>query len=234
MKVEINGTGLYYVKRGHGPAFVLLHGNGQDHTIYRALIRRLSKIYTVYAVDSRGHGKSRKVSKLNYMDIMKDFAQFISELELEEPILYGFSDGGIIGLLLAIHYPHLISKLIISGANTNPDGIKTFYRILIKIGFFFTRSIKLEMMLTQPDISNEQLSQIVTPTLILAGSRDVIRREHTMNIAANIPGSIFEILDGEGHGSYIVSSDTLYFIMKPFLDGILIRPEVEIPEETEK
>jgi len=218
MRIKVNGIELYYVKRGTGSPFVLLHGNGQDHTIYGALIRRLSRHYTVYAIDSRDHGKSSRVKYLSYLDKMKDTAAFIEALDLRKPLLYGFSDGGIIGILLAIYHPDILSKLIISGANTHPDGIKRPMLALIKIGYFFTRSNKLKLMLTQPDITDEQLRTITTPTMVLAGRHDIIKQKHTENIASNIPGSILWIINGEGHQSYLMSSDKLYMILEPFIN----------------
>jgi pimeloyl-ACP methyl ester carboxylesterase len=147
----------------------------------------------------------------------EDVAAFLRELAIEKPVLYGFSDGGIIGLLLAINYPEKLAKLIISGANVHPGGIKTIYRDLMKVGYFFTRSQKYKLMLTQPHISEVDLGNIVTPTLVLAGSRDIIKDEHTKTIARNIRGSELKILEGESHTSYVIHSAKLFKIIQPFL-----------------
>jgi len=219
MRISVNGVELYYKKSGQGPPIVLLHGNGQDHTIFILLIKKLSANYTVYALDSRDHGKSSKVKHLDYMSKMKDVAEFIRELGIEKPVLYGFSDGGIIGLLLAINFPDILSKLIISGANTNPDGIKWFSITFLKTWYFFTRSNKVKMMLTQPDITDAELASIRTPTLVLAGHRDFIKEEHTVAMAKNIPGSELRILKGESHTSYVLNSTKIYDIIMSFLGG---------------
>jgi pimeloyl-ACP methyl ester carboxylesterase len=146
--------------------------------------------------------------------MMEDIAVFIRELNIKSPILYGFSDGGIVGLLLTIHYPEMLSKLIISGANTHPDGTKKWFLALLRIMYFFTRSRKIKMLLTQPNITDAELNTIVTPTLVLAGSKDVVKDEHTRNIAANIPGSVLNILEGERHESYVIHSGKLYGILR--------------------
>ena len=217
MHIKVNQTELFYEQTGDGPPVILLHGNGEDHTIFDVVIKRLSKDYTVYAIDSRGHGKSGRVAQLNYHDMMEDVAAFIGELRIDKPILYGFSDGGIIGLLLAIKYPDMLSKLIISGANINPKGMKAVFRFLMKVNYFFTRSKKIKLMLTQPDIKEAELNKIVTPTFIVAGSNDLITEEHTRLIARNIPDSVLRILEREGHDSYVVHSEKLYGIIYPFL-----------------
>ena len=217
MYIKVNGIELYYEKTGQGRPIILLHGNGESHSIFDVLIKRLSADYTVYAVDSRDHGKSSKVRLLDYGDMMEDVAGFIRETGIESPILYGFSDGGIIGLLLAIKYPKLLSKLIISGANTRPDGIKDYFIVIVKILYFFSRNRKYKLMLTQPNITDAELNNIVTPTLVLAGSRDLVKEEHTKNIAGNIPGSVLKVLDGENHSSYVIHSGKLYDLINLYL-----------------
>ena len=218
MRVTVNGVELYYEKHGQGRPIVLLHGNGEDNSIFDVLIKSLSPSYSVYAIDSRDHGKSSAVKSLYYSDMMEDVAAFIREMGLDGTILYGFSDGGIIGLLLAIKYPDMLSKLIVSGANISPDGIKKKWLVLLKINFFFTKSKKCKLMLTQPDIKDVDLNKIVTPTVILAASNDVVTDEHTRLIAENIPNSVLSILDGEKHASYVIRSEKLYDIIKPYLE----------------
>ena len=217
MYIKTNGANIFYKKSGQGHPIILLHGNGQTHAIFDVLEKQLSQNYTVYAIDSRGHGKSSKVKNLDYKSMMEDIATLIRELHIQKPILFGFSDGGNIGLLLAIQYPNVLSKLIISGSNTTPNGIKPIYMALIKVAYFFTRSKKFKLMLTQPTIKKTDLHNIVTPTLVLAGSKDFIREEHTKAIAKNIKNSTLRILKGEGHMSYVVRSRKLYEIIVPFL-----------------
>jgi pimeloyl-ACP methyl ester carboxylesterase len=219
MKIQVNGIDLDYEKTGTGTPIILLHGNGEDHRIFDVLVGQLSEEYSVYAVDSRNHGQSGSSDTLSYDMIAEDIVAFIKELGLDKPILYGFSDGGIVGLLIASRYPDLLSKLIISGANTNPAGMKPSLLLLLRVGWFITRNIKWKMAIEQPDITADELQKINIPVLVLAGSKDAIREEHTRELAIAIPGSTLNILDGEGHGSYIVHSPKLYGIIRPFLTG---------------
>ena len=219
MHIAVNNTKLFYKKTGQGKPIILLHGNGEDHTIFDVLTKRLSENYTVYAIESRGHGKSSRVKVLNYSDIMEDTAAFIRELNIQQPILYGFSDGGITGLLLAIKYPDILSKLIISGANINPGGVKKKWLFLMKLSYFFTRGNKLKLMLTQPDIPLSDLNKIIAPTVVLAGSNEFCTNKHTRLIAANIPGCVLNVLEGESHGSYVINSEKLYGVIEPHLES---------------
>lgn len=218
MLQKVNGIDLYYEKTGEGKPLILLHGNGEDHKIFDKLTDGLKKQYTIYAIDSRGHGNSTKVKALDYDSMAEDIAGFIVALQLEKPILYGFSDGGILGLMIAFRHPELLSKLIVSGANIQPDGVKKRHIFLFKIIYFLTRSRNFKLMLTQPDIKPEELGNITAETLVLAGSNDMIDEKHTRLIAKAIPQSTLEILSGETHSSYVVHSDKLVKIIRIFIE----------------
>ncbi|ETA79278.1 alpha/beta fold hydrolase [Youngiibacter fragilis] len=220
MIVNVNGMDIFYEKTGEGSPVVLLHGNGEDHGIFDVLSDELSIDHAVYAMDSRGHGRSGKARELSYESMMEDTARLIRHLGLNRPFVYGFSDGGIIALLLASRYPDLVRGIAASGANLDPQGVRAKYIRILRVIHFFTRSRKVRMMLTQPDISDEELERIDVPTLIIAGSQDIIREEHTRHIAGCIRNSELVILEGEGHASYVVHSRKLYGILKPFLDRI--------------
>lgn len=217
MYIHINRQILYYDKTGDGSPLLLLHGNGEDHTIFDAVIPLLSREHTVYAIDSRGHGESNPTDDYHYEAMAEDVAELITALEIERPALYGFSDGGIIGLLVAIRYPQLISRLIISGANLNPRGVKRSCYHAIKKRWRRTKNPLEKMMLTEPDISPKELSQVQLPTLVLAGEHDIIRPSHTRKIAASLPYAQLKIVEGEGHGSYIEHSSKLYPYIHDFL-----------------
>ncbi len=214
---NVNGITLYYEKTGEGQPILLLHGNGEDHRIFDVLVSQLREDYEVYAIDSRGHGQSTRVKELDYRSMAEDIVQFIRMLGLEKPILYGFSDGGILGLMIAAAYPELLSKLIISGANLFPAGIKKGYYHLFQFIYYITRSSNYRLMVTQPQITDEEMHRIIIPTLVLAGSKDLIKEEHTRHIAETIPNCTMQILTGESHVSYVVHSDKLYPILQPFL-----------------
>ncbi|WP_331666852.1 alpha/beta fold hydrolase, partial [Lacrimispora sp.] len=60
MYIEVNGVTLYYEVSGNGPAILLVHGNGEDHSIFNETAELLRENHTVYALDSRDHGKSSR------------------------------------------------------------------------------------------------------------------------------------------------------------------------------
>jgi len=222
MMIHVNGIDLYYEQAGQGPPLILLHGNGESSKIFRRAMAQFAASHTVYAIDSRGHGrsggrgKSARVKELHYADMAGDVAAFTAALGLEKPCLYGFSDGGIIGLLVAIEHPELLSKLAVSGANITPDGVKAGWQRAVRLGYFVTRNSKYKLMRDEPNITAQELGCIETPTLVLAGEKDLIREAHTRKIAAAIPGALLRILPGESHGSYVINSPKLYGELMPF------------------
>jgi len=148
--------------------------------------------------------KEGNPKEISYDLMAEDTIAFIKELKISKPTFYGFSDGGIIGLLVSIKEPELLSNLIISGANISPDVFTTFDMLLTKLFYFFTRSKFIKMMLDEPNIPLEDLQKISIPVHVLAGEKYVIKLEHTKLIANNIKNSTLEIIKCEKHGSYII------------------------------
>lgn len=218
MYIQLNGQVIYYEKSGEGSPVILIHGNGETHKIFQVLVSELSKKHTVYALDSRGHGLSGQTERFHYADMAEDVAAFVHALDLVSPAFYGFSDGGIIGLIAAAKYPELFSALAVSGANLNPRGIKFFSRLSNWLSYLRTKNPLLRLMLFEPHIKKSALSAITVPTLILAGSRDIIKKRETKRIARAIPNARLQILPGETHFSYVVNSPKLF----PILDGFFV------------
>lgn len=205
MEIHVNGVRLFYEVTGHGRPLVLVHGNGENHHIFDEAIELLSQHFTCYAVDSRDHGQSSTVPALHYRDMAEDMTAFLKALNLQDVVFYGFSDGGIVGLMTALATER-ISTLIISGANLYPHGMTDEVYNAIEEDYLATGSSKALMMLKEPDITPEQLHWITVPTLVLAGSDDLIKEEHTREIAHEIPNSQLKILPNERHETYIIHS----------------------------
>ena len=209
MFVEVNGVELYYDRVGSGPDLVMLHGNGEDHTIFEQSVFHLKNHFTVHLLDSRGHGRSSPVSEFHYSDMADDVVAFMSEVGLERPMLCGFSDGGIIGLMIAHSHPDLLSRLYVCGANTDPSTLKGFGMFLCRTLPRYRNDPKVRMMLTEPHITREDLSRITIPVMVIAGSRDAVDGKDTRFIADSIRDSTLCIVKGATHSSYVDGSPQL-------------------------
>ena len=202
---------------GQGRPLVLIHGNGEDHTVFDRTVHLLEKKFTCYLPDSRGHGKSRWTGKFHYRDMAEDLIQFLEQLNLRDAAVVGFSDGGIIGLMAAARM-NRITALVACGVNTRPKGLRGLCLTGMKILHFFSRRRLIRLMIHEQDISDEALAEIHADTLIAAGQHDLIRKSETDHIASKIPAAEKVILPGESHGSYIVHSEKLAKIILDFLD----------------
>lgn len=207
-QIVLNDVTLSYEVIGHGKPMVFVHGNGEDHRIFDKTADVLKDQFTCYLVDSRGHGKSSEIASFHYREMAMDMILFMDKLGLQDVTFVGFSDGGIIGLLAA-GMTRRITRLVVCGANTKPSGLKAHFLIGMRIANFFKRDPLIKLMLTEPDITDDELSRISAKTLVLAGSRDLIRREETDHIADTVPNAQEHILPGETHMSYVVHSDKL-------------------------
>ena len=211
---EVNGTKIYYEKMGSGRPMILLHGNGEDHTTFSEAMEILKDDFTLYALDTRGHGRSSASENLHYRTFAEDTKAFIDALAIEKPLVLGFSDGAITALILAFTYPDSVSAIISAGANTEPAGLTDEATEEIKKEYDATHSKLLALMLKEPRISEEELKTIKTPVLVVAGEDDAVRIEDTEKIAASIPNAKLHILAGENHISYIWHSGKIARIIQ--------------------
>lgn len=208
MMINVNGIDMYYEKCGEGRPLVLVHGNSVDHNEFKNSIWLLRRYFTVYAVDSRAHGLSSKVDELHYTDMADDMAAFLEQLDLRDVVFFGHSDGAIIGLLTAMRTDR-IGLLLAGSANTRPDVVSPLLRMGLKAVCAVTKDIKMQMMLREPDLTAGQLAAIKTPTVVIAGSKDLVPESDTRFIAESIPGAKLRIMEGDSHTSYVVPNTRL-------------------------
>ncbi|MFB3389600.1 alpha/beta fold hydrolase [Flavobacterium sp. LAR06] len=208
---QINGMQMYYEVYGSGTPLILLHGNGGSIKGHSKKIEYFKKYFQVIAIDSRGHGKSVDNSnkQLNYNQMANDVSVLLDSLKIKNANVWGQSDGGILGLLLAIHNPDKVSKLAAFGANLYP-GKKAVYPEIDKLVMDTLKATKdprtknlYTLLAYQPNIKDKDLQKIKCPVLIMSGDRDAITLEHSIEIFSNIENSNFFVMPGATHfGSY--------------------------------
>ena len=200
---------LYYQEKGNQEPFILLHGNGEDGTYFRHQIEYFSRRYRVIALDTRGHGKSpRGTAPFTIAQFSRDLYDFMTDLEIPAAVILGFSDGANIAMQFAIKHPDKVKALILNGGNLNPDGVKRTTQIPIEIGYKIAKRFAakspgakrsaemLGLMVNEPNIEPKELAKITAPTLVICGSREMIKESHTKKIAENVPGAELAIVKG--------------------------------------
>ena len=198
---------LYYEKRGAGEPLVLLHGNGEDGSYFLHQMEAFSREFLVYALDTRGHGRSpRGSAPFTISQFAEDLLAFLDEQGLKRVNLLGFSDGGNIALTFALRHPERVRRLVLNGANLTPRGVKAWVQLPIVLGYQIASRLKspkartnaemLGLMVHEPQIPPSELAGLMMPVLVIAGTRDMIREDHTRLMAREIPGARLALIPG--------------------------------------
>jgi pimeloyl-ACP methyl ester carboxylesterase len=200
----------HHIEQGKGFPLILLHGNGEDVSYFVHQMESLSKHFRVIAIDTRGHGQTpRGDAPFTIRQFADDLLEFMSEHGIDKAHILGFSDGGNTAMIFAMTHPERVGKLILDGANLDASGVKPGTQIPIEIGYriakFFARKSPearknaemLGLMVNDPNVKPEDLKRILAPTLVLAGTKDIIKESHTRLIAQSIPGAELAILPGD-------------------------------------
>ena len=199
----------FYIEKGQGESLILLHGNGESCEYFSGQTDVFAKEYHVYAIDTRGHGKTPRGEKpFTIRQFADDLLCFMDEKQIQKAHILGFSDGGNIAMIFAMRYPDRVDRLILNGANLDPAGVKRSTQIPIEIGYriaskFADKSEEarlnaqmLGLMVNDPDIKPDELEAIRAKTLVIAGTNDMILEAHTRLIAEHIPDSQLIFIKG--------------------------------------
>lgn len=200
----------HYIERGTGEPLILLHGNGEDGSYFVHQLEPFAEHFRVIVPDTRGHGQTpRGSAPFTIRQFAADLLAFMDLHGIRRAHLLGFSDGGNIALVFALAHPERVGKLILDGANLDASGVKRSVQLPIEIGYRIARlsarrspearrhAELLGLMVNDPNVHPDELARIQSPTLVIAGDRDMIRPSHTRLIADRIPGARLAILPGD-------------------------------------
>lgn len=221
---EVDGISLFYQVYGSGDPILLIHGGLSDSEVWRKQLAMLSENHRVIVADSRGQGRStRDETPITYDLMANDYLALLDHLGEPAVALVGWSDGGIIGLDIAIRHPERLTRMFIQAANATPDGalahdpneqapeLKHYADIGEEIHALWAN---------EPNFTPEELSSISVPTEIAIGEHDeAISRDHTLFIANTIPGARFVLLPEVGHSAPIEDPKGYAQAVLRFIDG---------------
>jgi pimeloyl-ACP methyl ester carboxylesterase len=217
-----------------------LHGGLANGTYWRNQIPVFARTYQVIVMDSRGHGRSSFDDRpISYELMASDVLGLMDHLGIQRVAIVGWSDGGIIGLDLAIHHPDRLTKVVAYGANFDPSGV----RLDIGQNAYFNSYIAQaekdyqtlsphperwaeflanieNMWATEPNYTEEQLKAITTPFLILDGAKEeAIDLNQTKLMGLLIPGAKLILMPDTGHFAMFEQPDEFNRIVLDFLTG---------------
>ena len=199
---------LHYINKGAGAPLLLLHGNGESGAYFAHQMDELARYFTVYAVDTRGHGRSpRGTAPFTISQFADDLLGFLDEHAIEKARILGFSDGGNIALTFALRHPSRVERLVLNGANLDTSGVKPSVQLPIMIGYRLASLFKapkaranselLGLMVNEPHIDPKGLAALTMPALVIVGSKDMIKASHSRLIADSLPNGRLVTIEGD-------------------------------------
>ena len=239
--VAHDGAHIYYAAFGAGPPVILLHGGMVNSRWWANQAPALTRAgYRAILIDSRGHGRSSRDGRPYTYELMaSDVVAVMDHLGIRKAAVVGWSDGAIVGLVMAIHDPDRLTRVFAFAANMDPSGVKpdvetnrTFARAEARgardyamlsptPGDFaaFKKAIET-MWQTEPNYTAAQLAKIITPVAIVDGDHDeAIKPEHTRYLARSIPGAKLIFLPGVSHFAMLQNPALFNAAMLGFLKG---------------
>jgi pimeloyl-ACP methyl ester carboxylesterase len=162
------------------------------------------------------------------------------EHSIAEPAhLVGVSDGGIVGLLVAIQRPDLLRKLVTVGANFHRDGLigasmwsdaspddeawampRQRYAAVSPDGaehFPLVFSKLQRMWREEPTLTEHDLAKIPVPVLVVAADDDVILHAHTAALYEALARGQLAVIPGASHAVFLEKPGLLNRIVLDFL-----------------
>jgi pimeloyl-ACP methyl ester carboxylesterase len=218
----VNGLNMYYEVHGDGPPLLLLHGGTGSIESFPAKYPYFATQFRVIAMEQMGHGRTADLEDrpFHYHDMAEDVVELMRQLGVESAIVVGFSDGGIVGLDMAIHHPERVTKLAVTGAQSRNDGytaenlewirtvnpdalpVSDAYRRLSPDGVDHWPIVlgRLQRMwAVEPGFTSDEVRSIKAPTLIIVGDGDIVTAEHAVEMFRTIPGAQLCVVPHAGH-----------------------------------
>jgi pimeloyl-ACP methyl ester carboxylesterase len=221
--VDAGGVHTYYEVTGTGEPLVLLHGGLCTAETWGAQTPALAEHYRVYVPERRAHGRTPDVDGPITYDVMaKDTIAFMDAVGIPSARIVGWSDGALVGLLVALERPDLVAKLVLIGQFINFDGALPENHELMELAspevfppsfeqayaavspdgpehyrVVFDKLIK--MWRADPGIAVSRLANVTAPTLVLLGDDDILTNEHALAMHEALPESQLAIVPGASH-----------------------------------
>jgi len=237
--VDLRGHQVYnYEWESDGEAVVLLHGGLSKTSSWNyLLVPPLENEFHVFGYDRTAHGfTGDQKGSLHFEFQTQEAIAYLEDVVREPAHLIGYSDGGIIALMVAIKRPDLVKSIIAIGANyhysapisdfeeanvseeeqaeynlISPDAPHTLLEKKIRMN---------QIWKTEPDIALSDIATIQCPVLVMAGDDDVIKHDHTISLYEALPLGQLAIIPGTSHGLIKEKPTLAISIIMQFLDDL--------------
>jgi pimeloyl-ACP methyl ester carboxylesterase len=220
--LSARGIRVYYEVHGHGKPLLMLHGGAGNGMQFEHQLPEFSRRFRCIVPDCCAQGRTTdRPGPLSYHEMAEDMVALLDHLHVQSADVMGWSDGGNIGLDLAMHHPERIDHLVTFGANFQPDGLNpqdvewnatataASFGEGMRQGWMklnpqpehYEEAMNkiIAMWRSQPRWSLSDLHSIRAKALIVAGEHDLIRQDHTEQLAHAIAGAELWIVPGATH-----------------------------------
>ena len=239
--VVANGVHHHYEEHGVGPTILLLHGGLESSESWGSQTPAFAERHRVVLIDRRGHGRTPDVDgAITYEAMRDDMISCIVALDLAGAHLVGWSDGGILALMIAIERPDLVGRIVSIGGNANADAYTAETRATLGPDSALVDLMRADYERITPDGAEhwpvvldkiqhlwweapldftDQLERIDALTLVLAGDDDCIEPAHSIEMFQRIPKARLGIVPGGSHAVPLEQPDLVNRMLIEFLDG---------------
>ncbi len=237
--INLRNHQVYNYEWDHeGEAVVLLHGGLSKTSSWDYLmVPPLEDEFHVFAYDRTGHGfTGDQPGSLHFEFQCQEAIAYLEDVVREPAHLIGYSDGGIIALMVAIKRPELVKSIVAFGANYHYSApLKDFlearvseedqaeYNLISPDAphTLLEKTIRMnEIWKTEPDISLSEIASIQCPVLVMAGDDDVIAHDHTISLYEALPLGQLAIIPGTSHGLVKEKPALLIAVIMQFLEDL--------------
>lgn len=239
--VDIGPVHMWYETRGEGEPLVLLHGGLDSNAAWGAEFDALAERFRVVAPERRGHGHTSDVEgPLTYRVMAEDTITFIESVIGSPVHLVGWSDGAILGMMVARSRPDLVRKLVLIGGAADlsayvPEFIeatrlpadsevyqpfRAIYGVVSPDGpdhWPVVFSKLTDMWQSEPHIPLSDLGEISARTLVMVGDDDLVSLEHTLELYRAIPDAELAVVPGTSHLAPLEKPDLVNRLLLDFL-----------------
>lgn len=236
---NIDGQRTWFADSGGtGEPVLFLHGGLSDsELLLEPLEPALRDRYRILAFDRRGHGRTADTEAVafHYDDMAAETIAAIEKLIGGPTHLVGWSDGGIIALLVALRRPDLVRSLVLIGANyhfngmmpvdndgsapemlrdryaeRSPDGVEHFGQVLKK---------SFAMFASEPTLTTDDLRKISAPALVMVGDDDMATLAHTASLYESLPQGQLAVVPGTSHAVVLEKPELVGRLIADFLSS---------------
>ena len=131
--MQANGLNIYYEEHGQGKPLILIHGGALTGKSWQPYLTEFAEHFRVIVPDSRGHGRTDNATgSMSFGLLADDVVELSKALDLQKPLIYGYSDGGQVALDIGMRYPDLPQALVVGGAHLElTEGSRNWVRSIL-------------------------------------------------------------------------------------------------------